>query len=236
MIKLKNGYEIESNGKSFTLFKYVIQERKDGSIMEAKKQISFHSTLSSALQGYSNCVMAETIKRIGVDLMTTKQEYIDILGQMEELYYNSDNCTLAMNLFKEDINLLTRLVNEHFEEKAETNYEHFKDEIIQNVKYALAVVNGEPKQCADTNCDECEFNESGKCVERVIEWLNKQYKKPVSVYKLTKFEKELLQCYPDIYSFKVFNSLNGMKEKGYFKDIDDNEIIGDILANCEVIG
>ena len=65
--------------------------------------------------------------------------------------------------------------------------------------------------------------------------MNKQYKKPVSVYKLTKFEKELLQCYPDIYSFKVFNSLNGMKEKGYFKDIDDNEIIGDILANCEVI-
>lgn len=48
-------------------------------------------------------------------------------------------------------------------------------------------------------------------------------------------QKELLQCYPDIYSFKVFNSLNGMKEKGYFKGIDDNEIIEDILANCEVI-
>lgn len=60
-----------------------------------------------------------------------------------------------------------------------------------------------------------------------------EYEKPV--YKLTKFEKELLQCYPDIYSFKVFNSLNWIKEKGYFKDIDDNEIIGDILANCEVI-
>lgn len=26
-----------------------------------------------------------------------------------------------------------------------------------------------------------------------------------------------------------------MKEKGYFKGIDDNEIIGDILAKCEVI-
>ena len=38
--------------------------------------------------------------------MTTKQEYIDVLGQAEELYYNYDNCTLAMNLFKEDINLL----------------------------------------------------------------------------------------------------------------------------------
>lgn len=53
---------------------------------------------------------------------------------------------------------------------------------------------------------------------------------------LDEFEKELLQCYSDIYSFNVFNSLHGMKEKGYFKGIDDNEIIGDILANCEVVG
>lgn len=44
-----------------------------------------------------------------------------------------------------------------------------------------------------------------------------------------------MDCDSDIYSFKVFNSLNGMKEKGYFKGIDDNEIIGDILAKCEVI-
>lgn len=49
-------------------------------------------------------------------------------------------------------------------------------------------------------------------------------------------EKELLECYSDVYSFKVFNSLNGMKEKGYFKGIDDNELIGDILAKCEVVG
>lgn len=44
------------------------------------------------------------------------------------------------------------------------------------------------------------------------------------------------ECYSDVYSFKVFNSLNGMKEKGYFKGIDDNELIGDILAKCEVVG
>ena len=48
-------------------------------------------------------------------------------------------------------------------------------------------------------------------------------------------EKELLECYSDVNSFKLFNSLNGMKEKGYFKGIDDNESIKDILANCEVI-
>lgn len=168
--------------------------------------------------------------------MTTKQEYIDALGQMEELYYNSDNCTLAMNLFKEDINLLTGLVNECFEENAETNYEHYEDEIIEIVKSHLALVSGEPRNCSRIDCSYCDFNRHGGCekkAEEVEEWLKQPYKKPV--YKLTKFEKELLQCYSDIYSFKVFNSLNGMKEKGYFKGIDDNEIIGDILGNCEVI-
>lgn len=72
------------------------------------------------------------------------------------------------------------------------------------------------------------------CGEERFIWLANPYKKPT--YKLTKFEKELLQCYQDIYRFKVFNSLNGMKEKGYFKDIDDNELIGEILAKCEVVG
>lgn len=65
------------------------------------------------------------------------------------------------------------------------------------------------------------------------DWLKHPHEKPV--YKLTKFEKELLECYSDVYSFKVFNSLNGMKEKGYFKGIDDNELIGEILAKCEVV-
>ena len=167
--------------------------------------------------------------------MATKQEYIDVLGQMGELYYNYDNCTLAMNLFKEDINLLTRLVNEHFEEKAETNYEHYKDEIIENCGFTFALVGGKPHKCACVNCNDCGFSTGYGCTEKIKEWLKKPHEKPVSVYKLTKFEKELLQCYPDIYSFKVFNSLNGMKEKGYFKGIDDNEIIGEILANCEVI-
>lgn len=168
-----------------------------------------------------------------MDLMTTKQEYIDVLGQMEELYYNSDNCTLATSLFKEDINLLTVLVNEHFKEKQETNYEHFKDEIIENCGFTFALVGGKPHKCSDVNCCDCGFSTGNGCSEKVKEWLKQPYEKPT--YKLTKFEKELLQCYPDIYSFKVFNSLNGMKEKGYFKGIDDNEIIGEILANCEVI-
>lgn len=49
--------------------------------------------------------------------MKTKQEYIDALNRMEEVYYNFDGCMSAMNIFKEGVNLLTGLVNEHFEEK-----------------------------------------------------------------------------------------------------------------------
>lgn len=165
--------------------------------------------------------------------MTTKQEYIDILGQMEELYYNSDNCTLAMSLFKEDINLLTGLVNECFEEKTETNYEHFEDEIIKNCVWSFALVDGKPNQCSGVSCCNCGFSTGHGCREKIEEWLKSPYKKPT--YKLSQFEYDLLQSYSDIYSFNAFNSLSGMKEKGYFKGIDDNKTIGDILDNCEVI-
>lgn len=42
MIKLKNGYGIISDGKSFTLVQNAIQVSKDGVKTEIKKQISFH--------------------------------------------------------------------------------------------------------------------------------------------------------------------------------------------------
>lgn len=116
-----------------------------------------------------------------------------------------------------------------------TNFEYYKDEILENCIENLAVVKGRPKLCYKTNCNDCDFkiNQIG-CRNKVKDWLKQTHEKPV--YKLTKFEKELLECYSDVYSFKVFNSLNGMKEKGYFKGIDDNELIGDILAKCEVVG
>lgn len=116
-----------------------------------------------------------------------------------------------------------------------TNFEYYKDEILENCLEDLAVVKGRPKLCYKTSCNDCDFKLDQKgCHNKVKDWLKQTHKKPT--YKLTKFEKELLECYSDVYSFKVFNSLNGMKEKGYFKGIDDNELIGDILAKCEVVG
>lgn len=125
-------------------------------------------------------------------------------------------------------------LDEKQEIKQETNLERYFDDIGIFGINSFAVTNGKPMRCKDVHCDKCDFGgPCGRCGEERLIWLTSPYKKPA--YKLTKFEKELLQCYPDIHSFKVFNSLNGMKEKGYFKGIDDNEIIGDILANCEVI-
>lgn len=126
------------------------------------------------------------------------------------------------------------LEEEKKEIKQETNFEHYKDRILDCCIDNLAVVKGIPKPCSKIDCNDCDFLTIQKeCCEIAKDWLNQQCMKPI--YKLTKFEKELLQCYSDISRFNVFNSLNEMKEKGYFKCIDDNEIIGDILAKCEVM-
>ena len=115
-----------------------------------------------------------------------------------------------------------------------TNFEYYKDEILENCLESLAVVKGRPKLCYKTSCNDCDFRFNQKeCHNKVKDWLKQTHIKPT--YKLTKFEKELLECYSDIQRFKVFNSLISMKEKGYFKGIDENEAIGDILAKCEVV-
>lgn len=162
--------------------------------------------------------------------MKTKQEYIDALNRMVEVYDNLDGCMSAINIFNEGVHLLEGLVNEHFEEKQETNLDHYFEDLLKTGgRYAF--VNGKIKHCWNTRCCDCAFKDEN-CHGEKIKWLASPYEK--QTYKLTKFEKELLECYSDVYSFKVFNSLNGMKEKGYFKGIDDNELIGEILAKCEV--
>lgn len=168
--------------------------------------------------------------------MATKENYQDAIMRMYDFCISSNHPTQIREQFTQDLDFLAKLAEEHFEEKAETNYEHFKDEIVQNVKYNLAVVNGEPKPCEDTNCDECDFN-CDCCGEKRFEWLASPYKKPP--YKLTKFENDLLQSYLKGHlsgrKFKSILVLNWMKEKGYFKDIDENATIVDILEKCEVI-
>lgn len=171
--------------------------------------------------------------------MKTKEEYQEALNRMEQSYYNFDNCISAMNKFKEDVNLLAGLVNEHFEIKQETNFEHYKDEILEECSKDLAVVKGRPKLCYKINCNGCDFkiNQIG-CHEKAKEWLKQPYIKPV--YKLTKFEIDLLQScsqgYSPIYQFKNINSLTEMRKNGYFKCVNRDETIEEIIAKSEVVG
>lgn len=120
-----------------------------------------------------------------------------------------------------------------------TNLEYYKDEILENCLESLAVVKGRPKLCYKTSCNDCDFKLVQKgCHNKVKDWLKQTHKKPT--YKLTKFEFDLLQSFleghPLRYQFKNINALTEMREKGYFKGVNRDATIEDILANCEVVG
>lgn len=124
------------------------------------------------------------------------------------------------------------------ESKQETNYEHFKDEIIENCMFNLAIVKGKPKLCNSVvYCSDCEFyvckDNENNCNEKFKEWLKKPHEKPT--FKLTQFEYDLLQHFSVDFKFKEMGLLKEMKEKGHFKNINGDELIKDILESCEVI-
>lgn len=83
MIELKNGYGIVSDGKSYTLVQDAIQKSKEGVETEIKKQISFHSTLEGALQGYSNCRMADLVSNFDMDLNDVKKAIDDLKKEIK---------------------------------------------------------------------------------------------------------------------------------------------------------
>lgn len=80
-----------------------------------------------------------------------------------------------------------------FEEKQETNYEHYKDEIIENCGFTFALVDGKPHKCSDVNCCDCGFSTGHGCGEKIKEWLKSPYKKPI--YKLSQFEYDLIKSF-----------------------------------------
>lgn len=84
MIKLKNGYGITSDGKSYTLVQDAIQKSKDGVEAEIKKQISFHSTLEGALQSYSNNRMADLVSNVDLDLKQVKEAIDELKREIKE--------------------------------------------------------------------------------------------------------------------------------------------------------
>lgn len=118
----------------------------------------------------------------------------------------------------------------------ETNLDHYRHEILEGGIWDLAVVKGKPKHCKNTSCSDCDFKDAltKGCHKKAMLWLIQPYKTPA--IKLTKFEKDLLQSYSNIYKykFKAIPVLIRMKEKGYFKDINEDATVKGILADCEI--
>lgn len=128
------------------------------------------------------------------------------------------------------------LEEEKQEIKKETNYEHYKDEIIEDSGFALALVGGKPCKCSSVNCSDCGFSTGHGCNEKLKEWLRKPYEKPT--YKLSKWEYDLLNAHKDSGMQKRISNyrpLLELREKGYFKDVDTSVPIHEILDNCKVV-
>lgn len=133
---------------------------------------------------------------------------------------------------------LKQYKEQYKEQNQETNLDHFQQEILEKGLWNLAVVKGRPERCDRVKCIDCELSKdrSRGCHAKVMDWLKQPRKAPA--IKLTKFEQDLLQScsqgYSPEYQFKNINSLTEMRKKGYFKGVDRDATLEDILANSEI--
>lgn len=163
--------------------------------------------------------------------MATKENYQDAIMRMYDFCISSNHPAQIREQFTQDLDFLAKLAEEHFEEKVETNLEHYFDELLKTGgRYAF--VNGKIKHCWGTRCCDCAFN-GGNCHKEKIKWLASPCEK--QTYKLTQFEYDLLQHFSVDFKFKEMGLLKEMKEKGHFNNINGDELIKDILESCEVI-
>lgn len=75
-----------------------------------------------------------------------------------------------------------------------TNFEFYKDEILEAVKYGspLAVKDNKPVSCRGMKCNECDFKSAyGECNPKRFEWL---YAEHVEQPKLTKRERAFCEA------------------------------------------
>lgn len=161
----------------------------------------------------------------------TKENYQDAIMRMYDFCISSNHPAQIREQFTQDLDFLAKLAEEHFEEKQETNLDHYFEDLLKTGgRYAF--VNGKIKHCWGTRCCNCAFN-GGNCHGEKIKWLASPYEK--QTYKLTQFEYDLLQHFSVDFKFKEMGLLKEMKEKGHFKNINGDELIKDILESCEVI-
>lgn len=166
----------------------------------------------------------------------------ELIARAKEASKNQCMSDLCRENFKQLAEWLEELkqYREQYKEEnqPETNLDHFQQEILEKGLWNLAVVKGRPERCDHTKCIDCELSKdrSRGCHEKVMNWLKQPRKAPA--IKLTKFETDLLQSCSQVYSpryqFKNITFLTEMGERGYFKGVDMDAKIEDILANSEI--
>lgn len=83
MIRLQNNYAITSSGGSFSLVTFVKGKDKEGNVIDVQKPISYHTTLESALQSYSNNRMADLVINFDMDLKDVKKAIDDLKREVK---------------------------------------------------------------------------------------------------------------------------------------------------------
>lgn len=181
-------------------------------------------------------------KRNDTEIVWTRKVREDFIEK--EIIFNLVVAKISIEggwLTKEEMRAVSKQCEElgWFGSEQETNLDHFQQEILEKGLWNLAVVKGRPERCDRVKCIDCELSKdrSRGCHAKVMDWLKQPRKAPA--IKLTKFEIDLLQSYLKSsllsgYEFKSIAILKRMKGKGYFKDIDEDATIEDILANCEI--
>lgn len=165
----------------------------------------------------------------------------ELIARVKEASKNQCMIDLCRENFKQLAEWLEELKQyreQYKEPNQETNLDHFQQEILEKGLWNLAVVKGRPERCDRVKCIDCELSKdrSRGCHAKVMDWLKQPRKAPA--IKLTKFEQDLLQScsqgYSPEYQFKNINSLTEMRKKGYFKGVDRDATLEDILANSEI--
>lgn len=83
MIRLQNNYAITSSSCSFALVMFVKVKDKEGNEIDVQKPISYHTTLESALQSYSNNRMADLVSNFDMDLKDVKKAIDDLKREIK---------------------------------------------------------------------------------------------------------------------------------------------------------
>lgn len=116
-------------------------------------------------------------------------------------------------------------------EKKETNLEHYYDEIMERYQKI-----GTEKLEMAISLIYIKYNKkpSSFSMGEALLWLGEPYKKPK--IKLTKFEYDLLRTNDQSHDRTIgsYATYKNMHEVGYYKDVDFNLTINEILENCEV--